>query len=92
MSTEKVKFGNSFVYGDPIALCRLQKYIYKFLSMKLHPEWFNEVLSDIYGNSLIPVPKSFLDEDIIIGNIERKDYVVNMFNSPQLPQVCDLWF
>jgi len=80
MSIEKVSYKDSYLYEDAMVLCRLQKFIFRFLSNEKHPAWFSEILQDIYGNSFLPVPKFFFDEEILEENPNRIQYAVEMLN------------
>ncbi|WP_282164951.1 hypothetical protein [Cellulophaga baltica] len=54
--------------------------MYLFVSRFEHPEWFLEVLKDIYGNSFLPLPKLFFDEDIIGNDNLKKEYLIEILN------------
>ena len=80
MSAERVTYNNLWFDENPAIICRVQTFLFKYLSSKPHPDWFRTILEGIHANSGADVGKYFFDEEEIEQNPTKKQYLLKMLD------------
>ncbi len=80
MSAERVTYNHLWFDENPAIICRVQAFLFKYLSSKPHPDWFRSVLEGIDANSGADVGKYFFDEADIEQNPAQKQYILKMLD------------
>jgi hypothetical protein len=80
MSAERVTYNNLWFDENAAILCRVQTFLFKYLSSKPHPDWFRTILEGINANRGADVGKYFFDEEEIEQNPTQKQYLLKMLD------------
>ncbi|MFA0961872.1 hypothetical protein AB9P05_08685 [Roseivirga sp. BDSF3-8] len=80
MSIERVNYLDESFCENSVIISRVQCFLYLFMLKKGHPIWMSPIIEDIKGNSQLPVPKFFFDEEMIEPFPSRKKYLIETLN------------